>query len=94
MNLRQLRERACLSQEELMSRAGVHRTQISNYERGETEPQAEVLARLSRALGVEAEEFFVGIEWQEWPPRLLIPQEDQSPRHAGRERGDASATDV
>ena len=34
----------------------VHRTQISSYERGETEPQAEVLARLSRALGVSVDE--------------------------------------
>lgn len=48
-NLKRLREGASLSQEQLMLLSGVHRTQISNYERGETEPQAEVLARLSRA---------------------------------------------
>ena len=50
----------------------VHRTQISSYERGQTEPQAEVLARLSRALGVSAERFFTGIDWQAEPPRLVI----------------------
>jgi transcriptional regulator with XRE-family HTH domain len=60
-----------------MSLADVHRTQISNYERGETEPQAEVLARLSRALGVSAEEFFAGVGWQGAPPRLLIPRVDE-----------------
>lgn len=42
------------------------------YERGETGPQAEVLARLLRALGVSVKEFFVGIGWQREPPRLLI----------------------
>lgn len=52
--------------------ADVHRTQISKYERGEIEPRAEVLARLSRALGVSAEEFFSGIGWQRLPPRLVI----------------------
>lgn len=50
----------------------VHRTQISSYERGETEPQAEVLARLSRALGVSVDEFFAGVGWQPEPPRLVI----------------------
>lgn len=50
----------------------VHRTQISKYERGETEPQAEIIARLSRALGVSTEEFFAGVGWQEEPPRLIV----------------------
>lgn len=72
MNIRRLREEAGLSQEELMHLADVHRTQISCYERGETEPQAEVLARLSRALGVSVEEFFVGVRWQHSPPRLVV----------------------
>lgn len=52
--------------------ADVHRTQISNYERGETEPQAEILARLSRALGVSVEELFAGVGWQQDPPRLVV----------------------
>jgi transcriptional regulator with XRE-family HTH domain len=72
INLRRLRDGAGLSQEDLMMLAGVHRTQISSYERGETEPQAEVLARLSRALGVSAEEFFAGIGWRDDPPRLVV----------------------
>lgn len=63
---------AGLSQEDLMRLSDVHRTQISKYERGETEPQAEVLARLSRALGVSTDEFFVGIGWQADPPRLVL----------------------
>jgi transcriptional regulator with XRE-family HTH domain len=74
-NLKHIREAAGLSQEELMRLSDVHRTQISKYERGEAEPQAEVLARLSRALGVSAEEFFAGVGWQEEPPRLTITSE-------------------
>jgi transcriptional regulator with XRE-family HTH domain len=77
-NLRRLREGAGLSQEDLMRVADVHRTQISKYERGETEPQAEVLARLSRAMGVSVEEFFAGVGWQDDPPRLVIEATDPS----------------
>lgn len=77
INLRRLRKGAGLSQEDLMMLAGVHRTQISKYERGETEPQAEVLARLSRALGVSAEEFFSGIGWRDDPPRLIVEIPDK-----------------
>jgi transcriptional regulator with XRE-family HTH domain len=67
-----MRKEAGLSQEGLMWLSDVHRTQISKYERGETEPQAEVLARLSRALGVTVEEFFAGVGWQQEPPRLVV----------------------
>lgn len=62
-----------------MNLADVHRTQISKYERGETEPQAEVLARLSRALGVSAEEFFTGVRWQHSPPRLVVAKFGECP---------------
>jgi transcriptional regulator with XRE-family HTH domain len=61
-----------------MHLADVHRTQISKYERGEVEPQAEVLARLSRALGVSADEFFTGVRWQESPPRLVVDELGES----------------
>lgn len=71
-NLKRLREAKGLSQEGLMRISDVHRTQISNYERGRAEPQAEVLARLARALGVSTEDFFAGVDWQTEPPRLVI----------------------
>lgn len=70
-NLRRIRLAAGLSQEQLWFRSDVHRTQISKYERGETEPSAEVMARLGRALGVDADEFFAGVGWQKKPPRLI-----------------------
>lgn len=75
-NLRRLRLAAGLTQEGLMLRADVHRTQISKYERAETEPQAEVLARLSLALGVSADAFFAGVGWQEHPPRLIFDPDE------------------
>lgn len=74
-NLKRIREAEGLSQEDLMRISDVHRTQISNYERGQAEPQAEVLARLARGLGVSIEDFFAGIDWQAEPPRLVIDPE-------------------
>ena len=54
----------------------VHRTQISKYERGKSDPQMEAVAKLSRALGVSAEDFLAGVDWQEDPPRLVIEPVD------------------
>jgi transcriptional regulator with XRE-family HTH domain len=71
-NLRRIRLERRLSQEELMVRADVHRTQISKYERGEAEPQLETLARLAWALDVSADSLLAGINWQESPPRLSV----------------------
>jgi transcriptional regulator with XRE-family HTH domain len=76
-NLKRIREDAGLSQEDLMRISDVHRTQISNYERGTTEPQAEVLARLARSLGVSADEFFAGVGWETEPPRLVVDSADE-----------------
>ncbi len=59
-NLRRIREEAGLSQEELMGEAGVHRTQISEYERGERVPKLITLERISRALKVPLHRFLVG----------------------------------
>jgi transcriptional regulator with XRE-family HTH domain len=70
----------------------VHRTQISKYERGETEPQAEVLARLSRAMEVSVEELFTGIGWQVDPPRLVVEPIDEEREiqgeTVGKDRGE------
>ena len=57
-NLKRIREEAGLSQEDLMDLAGVHRTQISEYERGKRVPKVGTVERLSRALGVPFGEFF------------------------------------
>jgi transcriptional regulator with XRE-family HTH domain len=81
-NLRRIRLERRLSQEELMARADIHRNQISKYERGETEPQLETLARLAWALDVSVDSLLAGINWQESPPRLL-DESSESPSQAG-----------
>lgn len=52
-----------------MSLAGVHRTQISEYERGVTAPQVDIVDRLSRALKVPIENLLVGVGWQGPPAK-------------------------
>jgi transcriptional regulator with XRE-family HTH domain len=63
-NAARLRERAGLSQEETGVRANLHRTEISQIERGGRCPKADTIAKLAGALGAEPAEFFEGIEWK------------------------------
>lgn len=53
-NVRLYREKADVSQEELADRSGLHRTYISGVERGVRNPTVLVLAKIAKALGVEA----------------------------------------
>ena len=53
-NLRLLRQKKGLSQEELADEAGLHRTYLSHLETGKRNPGLEIIDRLSRALGVTA----------------------------------------
>jgi DNA-binding XRE family transcriptional regulator len=50
--VRQWRERADMTQEDLAADAGVSLSSISAYERGETDPSIDALKKLSNALGV------------------------------------------
>ncbi|MCL5278429.1 MAG: helix-turn-helix transcriptional regulator [Planctomycetes bacterium] len=50
--LRQLRERAGLSQEALAAKSGLDRTYISLLERGQRQPTLKTLARLAEALNM------------------------------------------
>lgn len=52
--LRRLRKGAGMSQEELADRAAVHRTFVSQIERGLRNPTLEVIGRLADALGMSA----------------------------------------
>lgn len=52
-NVRRLREKRGVSQEELADNAGLHRTYVSGVERGVRNPTIIVLERLAIALGVE-----------------------------------------
>jgi len=62
-NLRRLRRRAGLSQEETAVLASLHRTAVGQLERGERVARADTIAKLAGALRVDPAEFFAGIEW-------------------------------
>ena len=54
-----IRERKGISQETLAEKAGLDRTYVSSVERGKRNISLENIARLSRALKVSIQEFFV-----------------------------------
>lgn len=62
-NLRQARETAGVSQEELAERIEVHRTEISLLERGGREPRLGTLVKLAVALDTTPEALCAGIAW-------------------------------
>jgi DNA-binding XRE family transcriptional regulator len=53
MQLKQIRERAALSQGELAERAGVRRQTVVAIEKGHSEPHMRTVRALARALGVQ-----------------------------------------
>lgn len=61
IRVRQLREKAGLSQETLAELAKVHRTYISTIERGQQNISLTVLIRLADALEVGLEELFADL---------------------------------
>ena len=63
-NLVALRKAAGLSQEELGIRASLHRTEISQLERGLRLARIDTLAKLAASLNATADDLLSGIEWQ------------------------------
>jgi transcriptional regulator with XRE-family HTH domain len=64
-NLRHVRGKAGMSQEETGFRSGLHRTEIGLLERGERLPRIDTLLKLAGALGVKFEgPLLDGIAWQ------------------------------
>jgi transcriptional regulator with XRE-family HTH domain len=63
VNLRQARETAGISQEELAERIEIHRTEISLLERGGREPRLGTLVKLAVALDTTPEALCTGIGW-------------------------------
>lgn len=63
-NLRWHRNQAGLSQEELAALVGIHRTEVSLFERGEREPRLEMLIKLADSLKVAIGELSAGITWK------------------------------
>jgi transcriptional regulator with XRE-family HTH domain len=62
-NLLRCRKLADMSQDEVSVRASVHRTEISQLERGLRVPRIDTLVKLASALEVSANELLEGIEW-------------------------------
>jgi transcriptional regulator with XRE-family HTH domain len=62
-NLRQARQAAGISQEELAERCEIHRTEVSLLERGGREPRLGTMVKLATALGTTPEALCSGITW-------------------------------
>jgi transcriptional regulator with XRE-family HTH domain len=62
-NLRRVRRREDLSQEELARRAGLHRTAIGLLEHGARVPRIDTLIRLADSMVVPPGELLDGISW-------------------------------
>ncbi len=82
--IKSLRQAAGLKQAELADEAKVSRVTISNIENGTTTPQAEILGRILRALGVETDspEFSAQTElWLSMMGSLIeaIPEQRRAP---------------
>jgi transcriptional regulator with XRE-family HTH domain len=80
-NLRRIRAKKELSQEDLARLTEMHRTEISALERGKREPRLQTLIKLSAVLETPLSELFSGIEWR---PLVLAPKAERMgplPRH-------------
>ncbi|HEY0392560.1 MAG TPA: helix-turn-helix transcriptional regulator [Solirubrobacterales bacterium] len=69
-NLVRCRKLADLSQDELSFLASVHRTEISQLERGLRIARIDTLAKLYGSLEVEPVELLAGIDWQPGDRRI------------------------
>jgi transcriptional regulator with XRE-family HTH domain len=58
----QLRHEASISQEELAHRAGIHRTYVSQIERGLKSPTLHILIQIANALDTSASEIISKVE--------------------------------
>jgi transcriptional regulator with XRE-family HTH domain len=62
-NLRRIRKRAGMSQEEMGFLADLHRTEVGMLERGIRLPRIDTLIKLAGALEVEPGELLTGLRW-------------------------------
>jgi transcriptional regulator with XRE-family HTH domain len=69
-NLARCRRRADLSQDELSVRASLHRTEVSQLERGLRLPRIDTLVKLMASLEVTADELLAGIVWDPGDTRI------------------------
>jgi transcriptional regulator with XRE-family HTH domain len=60
--VRAFRHEVGVSQEALALKAGIHRTYIASLEAGQRNPSLELIARLAKALGVDAADLVEGLQ--------------------------------
>jgi transcriptional regulator with XRE-family HTH domain len=70
LNMLLARKRADLSQEELGFRASLHRTEISQLERGVRLPRIDTVVKLAGALSVPPGDLLKGVAWTPGTQRL------------------------
>lgn len=85
-NLTGCRKRLRISQEELATRAGLHRTEIGKLERGLRLAQLDTLIKLAGGLGVEPSELLAGLSWKSGVVRPGSFESDTEPLGDGRSR--------
>lgn len=83
-NLKRQRRLADMSQDEVAFRAGVHRTEVSQLERGLRHARVDTVAKLAAALEADPGELFAGIVWQpgemrpgSFRPTLKVPMPEK-----------------
>lgn len=79
-NVARCRKLAGLSQDDASIRASLHRTEISQIERGLRVPRIDTLVKLMGALEADAEELLEGIAWQPGDRRIGQFKPDQDAR--------------
>lgn len=88
-NLRRLRKRTDMSQEELSFRADLHRTAVGNLERGAQIPRSDTVIRLAGALDVPVGDLLANVVWRPVEVasggyRVRSPEGKACDREAGR----------
>jgi transcriptional regulator with XRE-family HTH domain len=63
-NVARIRRQAALSQDEVAVRASLHRTEVSQIERGLRLARVDTVAKLAAALEADPGELFQGIAWE------------------------------
>ena len=69
-NLARLRRSAGVSQDELSVRASVHRTEISQLERGLRVARIDTLIKVASSLEVTPDELLAGLSWEPGETRI------------------------
>lgn len=64
LNLRRIRRRADMSQDDLARRSGLHHTEISLLERGGRIPRLDTAIRILESTGVDARDLVYGVGWE------------------------------